>query len=1060
MHKTTLDISAAAFGKRPSPVELRASTEQNRTPASETHPNITTLTSHPSTDDTDNENTHIDTVICSNQEPEHRPQKKILATIHGYPATVTLDTGATCNAISTAFASKISCTRTPTDNNVVFANGSKARCNEKTCVSMTTNGFTEHVAAYIIDLPHHDMLLGMPWIETHDPQGWNKPQMKILPNGQRITIDTTEDTTEDTTDDTTDDTTEHTTDSPQIEPLTVSQTRRALRKGGSLDYMAYIAKITQEPPSENPRDPRLKKLLQDYKDVFPEKLPVQLPPERAIDHKIETIPGAEPPSRPPYRMAPIQLQELDRQLKELLQQGLIQPSVSPYGAPVLFVRKKDGSSRLCVDYRALNQITVKNRYALPRIDDLMDQLQGARYFSKIDLRSGYHQVPIAPDDVPKTAFRTRYGHYEFRVLPFGLTNAPATFMRLIHDVLRPYLDQFVVAYLDDILIYSKTKHDHYEHLRTILELLRKQKLYAKPSKCEFLKEQLNFLGHLVSAKGITPDPEKLAVINDWPPLRSVKEVQSFLGLANYYRRFVPAFATIAKPLTMLLQKDVNFRWTDSEQASFDEIKRLLTSAQVLQLPDPQRPFIVSTDASNYAIGAVLQQRDEHGNIHPVAFESKTLNPAELRYPIREKELRAIIHALDKWRPYLFGNRVIIQTDHESLRYLKTQPKLTPRLARWLDFLEEFDYEIQYKPGKDNVVPDAISRRPDLHDHAEAIDMIQIQLEQPILQEIKDTTRTDDFAKEIIEQLGQTEPPRHVARHFTEQDGFLLFEDRIYVPKPCRFEILKNHHDTPLAAHGGFHKTYELISRDYYWPNMSKEIKRYVLTCDACQRNKTRTTLPNGLLQPLPIPHEPWQEVTLDLITSLPRTQRNHDAVIVFVDKLTKMIHIAPTQTQCSAVQVARLFLHHVIRLHGVPQRIISDRDPRFTSRFWQELHRLFGTKLNISTAAHPQTDGQTERANRILEEMLRAYVNYKTDDWDLWLDTAEFAYNNSINATTQSTPFRLNYGRDPTMLSKISRSTKVAMAQDFAIQMKNGIQIARDALIQAQRSQVAYANQR
>jgi hypothetical protein len=246
------------------------------------------------------------------------------------------------------------------------------------------------------------------------------------------------------------------------------------------------------------------------------------------------------------------------------------------------------------------------------------------------------------------------------------------------------LDKFVIAYLDDILIYSKNEHKHYEHLETILRLLREHKLYAKPSKCEFVKEEIQFLGHVISAQGITPDPEKLTAIDEWPPLRNVKQVQSFLGLANFYRRFVPAFATTAKPLTILLQKGIDFRWTDTEQTSFDAIKHLLTSAPVLQLPDPQRPFIISTDASNYAIGAVLQQHDEHGNIHPVAFESKTLNSAELKYPIREKELRAIVHALDKWRPYLLGNHIVIQTDHESLRYLKTQPKLTPRLARWLD----------------------------------------------------------------------------------------------------------------------------------------------------------------------------------------------------------------------------------------------------------------------------------------------------------------------------------------------------------------------------------------
>ncbi|GJS96693.1 putative reverse transcriptase domain-containing protein [Tanacetum coccineum] len=389
-------------------------------------------------------------------------------------------------------------------------------------------------------------------------------------------------------------------------------------------------------------------VVREFADVFPDELP-GLPPAREIEFGIELIPGAEPISKAPYRMAPVELKELKEQLQEMLENGFIRPSVSPWGAPVLFVKKKDGSMRLCIDYRELNRITIRNRYPLPRIDDLFDQLQGAKYFSKIDLRSGYHQLRVREQDISKTAFRTRYGHYEFLVMPFGLTNAPAVFMDLMNRIFHEYLDKFVIVFIDDILVYSKSEEEHERHLRIVLEILRQKKLYAKFSKCEFWLQQVAFLGHIVSADGIIMDPSKVEAITKWPRPTTVTEVRSFLGLAGYYRRFVEGFSRLALPLTQLMRKGEKFVWTDERQESFEELKRRLVSAPILTLPSGSGGFQIYSDASKKGLGCVLMQ---HGKV--IAYASRQLKPYEVNYPTHDLELAAVVFALKIWRHYLYG----------------------------------------------------------------------------------------------------------------------------------------------------------------------------------------------------------------------------------------------------------------------------------------------------------------------------------------------------------------------------------------------------------------------
>ncbi|KAJ8899271.1 hypothetical protein K2173_017306 [Erythroxylum novogranatense] len=460
-----------------------------------------------------------------------------------------------------------------------------------------------------------------------------------------------------------------------------------LMQGGCEAYLAHII------------DTRVEQSVQDilvvkeFRDVFPEELP-GLPPDRKIKFTIDLVPSAAPISIPPYRMTPVELKELKTQLQELFEKGFIRPSVSPWGAPVLFVKKKDGTLRLCIDYRQLNRVTVKNEYPLPRIDDLLDQLQGAQVFTKLDLRSGYYQLKIAEADIPKSAFRSRYGHYEFLVMPFGLTNAPAAFMALMNKVFQPYLDRFVIVFIDDILVYSKSRKEHDEHLRVILQIMREKQLYAKFSKCEFWLDQVVFLGHIVTGDGILVDPKKVEAVMNWEAPRNVSEIRSFLGLAGYYRRFVEGFSLISAPLTKLLRKNVVFRWSEECQKSFEELKHRLTTAPVLTIPSGIGGYVVYSDASHQGLRCVLMQ---HSKV--IAYASRQLRSHEINYPVHDLELAAVVFALKIWRHYLYGETFQIYTDHQSLKYLMSQKELNLRQRRWIELLKDYDCTIEYHPGK-------------------------------------------------------------------------------------------------------------------------------------------------------------------------------------------------------------------------------------------------------------------------------------------------------------------------------------------------------------------------
>ena len=996
-----------------------------------------------------------------------------VSSVNGHPARILIDGGAQGNVISSSFIKQHAIpTHSSPPIRVDLPNGHQSFAARKTHVTLQRQQYSATLDPIVYPLRKYDLILGKPWLTEANPSiDWRTNTLRITRNG---------------------------TDSDWNCTGFKSSSISTRTRGLLLSHIHFFTEATtprseiylallrstadNDKPQEHPEDdattkppatshllpPEIRTIVHDeFPDVFPAALPPGLPPDRGDAMHIDTDPTADPPFKPVIRLSIAELDELKKQLDDLLSKKFIKPSTSPYGAPVLFVKKSDGSLRMCVDYRALNQITRKNRHPLPRIDELIDRFRGARYFTKLDLISGYHQQRIYGPHTHKTAFRTRYGHFEFNVVPFGLTNAPASFSNMMIKVFDSVLDKCVVIYLDDILIYSKTKSEHLQHIRSVLKLLRQNGLYAKLSKCSFMQEQTEFLGHVISKDGMHTNAGLVRAIKEWPQPKKQRDVQQFIGLAQFYQQYINHFAEIALPLTALLGEGRQFVWNETTERSFQALKEAISSAPVLRIYDPELPTTVETDASGFAIGAVLFQTDADGSARPVAFTSRKLSAAERNYPVHEQELLAVVHALRTWRYYLDGSHFVVYTDHDTLRHFPNQPKLTRRQARWMELLQEYDFDFKYKQGKDNVVPDALSRRPDYQDSPQApmsINSLEIQSTPEFKQRLIDGYKDDPCLAPIYERCLQEDPPSLYSVHdkllYVRRHGDLL----LCIPKSSELRQLVLHdvHDATIAGHLGFDKTYAALRRLVFWPRMSVDTRRYVESCSSCQRNKSVRRLPAGLLRPLEIPEQRWDTVTMDFVTHLPVTSRKYDAITVFVDKLTKQAHFIPSKTTDSAVDVANNFFTNIFRLHGMPTTIVSDRDSKFTSHFWRRLHERLGTKLAMSSAFHQQTDGQSERAIQILKTMLRGLVNHKQNDWDLYLPAAEFAYNNAVHSSTGVSPFFLNYGFHPrvpaTLLGPVSSPDTDFDA--FIASQQSALDLARDNLLDAQDQQAKYANSR
>lgn len=894
-------------------------------------------------------------------------------------------------------------------------------------IELVVQSHHEDIILDVVEMANHHIVLGMPWLKQHNPTiDWRSKVLRFQgcdcvvdprpTHRQRSVVDERKGQNQ-----------------AMTACVAVTSTKASVENhdtgsagtdlGGQTGHEARVSEGSHAPSDIPGQYSKWIRLFQEEANAD------ALPRHQPWDHEIRLEPGKQPTFGPIYALSEKELKTLREYLDENLARGFIRKSESPAGYPILFAPKKDGSLRLCVDYRKLNDITIKNRYPLPNIEELQDRLAKAKWFSKIDLKGAYNLIRMKEGEEWKTAFRTRYGHYEYLVMPFGLTNAPATCQMMINDTLKEYLDRTVVAYLDDILIYTNGDlKQHIKDVQQVLTKLQERNLKANPKKCEFHVKNTEFLGFIIGVDGIRIDPSKITSIKEWPTPKTVKDVQSFLGLANYNRKFIAGYSQTALPLVELTKKDTPFIWKERQKKAFEALKQACIDGPTLRMFDSGKPVHIETDASDRAIGACLTQ-DHEGKRHPVAYYSRKMTPAEQNYDIHDKELLAIVAALQHWRVYAEGApSLTILTDHKNLLTFTTTKVLNRRQVRWSELLGQYKFKIQYTPGKDNGRADALSRRIDYMEGKEAI-------QHSILQTNQDGT--------LSARVQEFNTVLRIMRD--DQEEFPISHDRYQVPERHQKQCIRDHHDDPMHGHPGITKTMEIIQRNFTFPQMKAKVTAYIRKCRSCQMNKSSRHAKYGEIQFVDPPLQPWDEVTMDFITGLrslsslddskPRNNQEpstvlrsfkdsrnlkprndeYDSILVMVDRLTKYTHFIPCMKSITAEELAHLVLDRLIRYHGIPKSFITDRDKLFTSNYWKTLVSTMGIKHKLSTAYHPQTDGQTERANQTLEAYLRHYVNYAQDNWVNYLPMAQLALNQQISATTGVTPFYANFGKHPNL---------------------------------------------
>ena len=814
---------------------------------------------------------------------------------------------------------------------------------------------------FIIDLGGDPMLLGMPFLSANNPTiDWAKG--KFLGKITALTMDAYYEAP-------------HPSNTiPHSEVIRVRKTTTATR------LAAEVADTLVRPWQE-----QVPIEYHHFGRVFSNKEAQRFPDKRPWDHAIDLLPDA--PLTLNCKVFPLahgHQQLLDKFLEEHLEKGYIRRSKSPYASPFFFVRKKDAKWRPVQDYRALNEVTIRNTYPLPLIKELINRLLNKQWFTKFDIRWGYNNIRIKEGDEWKAAFKTNRGLFEPTVMFFGLTNSPATFQTMMDELFKEEVARgSVVIYMDDILIATEgTLHAHKEEVTAVLQKLKDNDLFLKPEKCQFHREEVEYLGVIVGKGRVKMDPVKVKGITEWPTPTKVKELRSFLGFGNYYKDFISDYSCIARPLHELTKKNVQWHWDKPQITAFETLKDKFTSYPVLRNPDPDKRYILDTDASAYAIGATLSQDFPDGR-HPIAYFSKSLLPAERNYDIYDRELLAIIYAVKAFRHLLLNvpQKFLIRSDHNNLKYFKSPQKITARQARWQEFLQDYNFELIHFPGKSNTIADLLSRRQDFERGVNINENVTL----------------------LPEQL------------FTSED---LLAKKVFLDDnhETRRKILHLFHDTPVAGHPGISNTWDLIKRRYEGPRLRQFVEEYVKGCAKCQENKVITHTKRAPLYHFDTPVEqgPFQYVSMDLITDLPPSNK-YDSILTIVDQgCSKAAKFIPCHKTIDGQGIARLYLRHVFPLFGIPKRIISDRDPRFTSHFSTAVCKATGIQQNLSTAFHPRTDGQTERMNLWVENYLKEFVNARQNDWSMWLPMAEFSHNSWKHEHTNRTPHELIMGINPT----------------------------------------------
>ena len=789
-------------------------------------------------------------------------------------------------------------------------------------------------------------------------------------------------------------------------------------------------------------DSKLRTLVHSYEDITKDF--EGLPPSRGnLDHRVELT--GTPARQRRNRLSPAETAELHKQCKEMFKQGRVEISTAPYAAPIVLVRKPDNSLRLCVDYRGINAVTKRDVSPIERIDDLLDRLRDAKVMTHLDLQSGYNQVRMHPDSVEATSFQgvTPSGQpclLQSLVLPFGLCNAPATFTRLMHTVLAG-LEDYTLVYLDDICIFSNSEEEHLQHLQAVLDRLRDNKLHIKLKKCSWGRRETEYLGVIAGNGVLRPSPAKTEAVRNWPLPRSQRDVKSFVAFCSFYRKFIHHFADCSAPLTDLTRKGQPglVAWSDRAKTAFEALKARLTSAPVLLIPKhgPEATFVVATDASDVGIGAVLLQEGPTGELQPCAYFARKLKDNERNWPAYDKEALAATEAVRHWRTYLDGCRSFtVVTDHATLVHLLRQSSadLSKRQAGFVEQLREFTggMAIVYRKGSANEA-DPVSRRPDFHavwwtgevdcligettarqadgsveSHLLAVASEQLQVDTAFRQQLLDAYSGNSyFSKEERWKADRLE---------RGEDGLFRYHGRVVVPRTARelrTQLIQEHHSTPTAGHPSWRRTLARLLKCWWWRNINTDVQKFCSECVVCKRAKAERRGP-ATVHPLPVPAYPWEVVGLDYVTALPAVgKESFDAVLVVVCHLTKMAHLIPCHSSITAEQTADLFLREVFRLHGVPKVLVSDRDPKFTSAFWRALWQQLGTRLNMSTARHPQTDGLSERVNETMQTLLRCYCAERGFDWLQHLPLVEFCYNSAVNEAARHSPFEASYGFQP-----------------------------------------------
>ena len=806
------------------------------------------------------------------------------------------------------------------------------------------------------------------------------------------------------------------------------------------------------------------KYIYEFEDVFTDKLPNKLPSPDAPRHRIVLEDEKMSINGRMFRLPSRYWSQMRDFIDEHVAAGRIRLSSSHIASGTWMIPKDDPTDmpRVVHDYRALNAKTIKDHTPLTRQDDIIELLAKAKIRGKIDLICAYYQILMETADIHKTAFKTPFGTYEWLVMPQGLCNAVATFQRYMNWVLRKYVGRFCAVYIDDIAIWSDSVEEHEEHVRLILEALREAGICASKKKSVLFADEIHFLGHTISSRGIEPHHVKINKILASRTPRSASDIKEFNGLVNYVGQFIPGLSDWSTILSSLTKKNVPFKWESVHEEAIRNIKRLAKNHPICKPIDHDSPLPVMlvADASNRAIGGYYGQGEDYKTMTPAGFHSRALNPAEKNYPTHDKEMLAIVDCLKKFEPQLTGTKFDILTDHAPLTHWKTQKDLSARQIRWNEVLSRFDAKIRHIPGITNSAADALSRYPYVQssDDLSVCAISIVEFDSTILNDVKNSYKDDRLFGPVIKN-----PERYPLFQFEE--GLIFFEGRLCIPtndRASREKLLRTHHDH-AGNHHAIDKTRKSIIIDYYWPGVQRDVESYVKSCPSCARNKSSTQAPAGFLHPMPIPKDRFAEMALDFVGSLVPS-KGYDMILVMTDRLTDYVKFEPTHSTATAADIADLVYRSWYRQFGLPKAMTSDRDKLFTSGFWKELHKRIRVDLRMSTSFHPETDGSSERSNKTMIEALRHYVNLRQSDWVDHLIHVEAAMNNSVNATTGKSPTEMVYGTPlrlfPSPRDLAKPNIDIPAVSDYIQRIQDNIAFARDRHVEAKTKQTTYANQK